>query len=138
LQCVAYFNQFTYSLSGQIIATASGGASGYSNQIEQIENVGFTTIYNHKIQSDTPDLQNGDWLVFGGGQYGHIAMYFNGNLVGQNQESADINIGSPVSEDDIFAYMLPQLLTVFRPTIWRAAPPEIAPDTGIFYAPQVL
>ena len=81
LQCVAGFKQFMFSLSGRVVATRTGGASGYANQVGEIQALGFTW---HGGQAG---MKDGDWAIFGGGQYGHVAMYYQGRFFGQNQGS---------------------------------------------------
>ena len=87
-QCVAGFKEFMYSLSGKYIATNTGGASGYSSQQSQIEPLGFTW------HNGNSGLQNGDWAIWSSGKYGHVAMYYNGSWLGQNQYAKDSNYGN--------------------------------------------
>lgn len=94
-QCVAGFKEWTYSLKGAIVATGTGGASGYAlnrNTMVELEKIGL------EWHSDVNTIQAGDWAVFDVGVYGHIAMYMSpGVYLGQNQLGGDIYKGSPFS-----------------------------------------
>lgn len=92
-----------------IHCTASGGARDlweqrYSNGM----------LNNHDIV--TGQLQNGDIGVWGadqGGGYGHVAMYYNGGWMGQNQGGASYPGGGAVFSD-LYNY-LPYPMGAFRP-----------------------
>lgn len=112
LQCVAAFKEFMFALSGSYVATKTGGASGYASQQAQIEPLGF------KWHGGRSGLQDGDWGIFGGGQYGHVAMYYQGKWFGQNQGAANPYTGNPfnllgMSSDSLIGY--------YRPNIYQGA-----------------
>lgn len=107
LQCVAGFKEFTYSLCGKIVACNDGKASNYAYQESQIVPLGFT-----KHSGNT--LYNGDWVIFGGGNWGHVAMYYNGKFLGQNQLGGNVYKGSPFTLAPI---NLP-ILCCYRPNIY--------------------
>lgn len=89
IQCVALFKQWTYQQKGVVYATPTGGASGYA---------GYRRLIDAGFEWHTDrNLRNGDWVIYGYGQYGHVAMYYNGKLWGQNQNSANIYVGSKAS-----------------------------------------
>ena len=111
LQCVAGFKQFMFSLSGRVVATRTGGASGYANQVGEIQALGFTW---HGGQAG---MKDGDWAIFGGGQYGHVAMYYQGKFFGQNQGSGNIYLGG--YRNSIIGY--------YRPNIWANGNTASAP-----------
>lgn len=121
-QCVAAFKEFMFSLSGKYVAAAGGGAKGYATQQAQIEPLGF------KWYSGTSGLQNGDWAVWTTGQYGHVAMYYNGQWFGQNQYASNPNTGNPfnlanISTNGIAGY--------YRPNIYiKADPPKPVDPTN--------
>lgn len=117
-QCVAGFKEFMYSLSGKVVATSTGGASGYAGQQSQIEPLGFTW------HAGTSGLQNGDWGIFGGGQYGHVAMYYNGKWFGQNQGAADSSAGNAFNLMNIGTT---NLLGYYRPNIYENSTPTPTP-----------
>lgn len=111
MQCVAGFKEFTYSLCGRIVACNEGKAKCYADQASQICDMGFT-----RHSGNT--LYNGDWVVFGGSEYGHIAMYYNGMFLGQNQIGGNIYAGSPFT---LVGVNMP-ILCCYRPNIYVNAP----------------
>lgn len=111
LQCVAGFKQFMYSLSGRVVATRTGGASGYANQVGEIQALGFTW------HSGQGGMRDGDWAIFGGGQYGHVAMYYQGKFFGQNQGSGNIYVGNAFNLMDLGGYRN-SIIGYYRPNIW--------------------
>lgn len=117
-QCVAGFKEFQYSLSGKVVATSTGGASGYANQQSQIEPLGFTW------HSGGSGLQDGDWGIFSGGQSGHVAMYYQGKWFGQNQGAADGNVGNAFN---LMGLNL-NILGYYRPNIYNKKSPEPSPE----------
>ena len=110
-QCVAGFKQFMFSLSGRVVATRTGGASGYAGQVGEIQALGFTW---HAGQSG---MRDGDWAIFGGGKYGHVAMYYQGKFFGQNQGSGNIYVGNAFNLMDLGSYKN-SIIGYFRPNIW--------------------
>lgn len=125
-QCVAAFKEFQYSQAGRIVATSTGGASGYANQKAQIEALGFTYYNDGK-------LQNGDWVIFGGGAYGHVAMYYNGKFFSQNQGAANPNVGNPFN----LANVGNPYLCHYRPNQYKQAPaPTPKPEPTPTPTPQ--
>ena len=118
-QCVAGFKEFMYALCGKIVATNDGCASGYANQIAQVEELGF------KWHDGTQGLQNGDWAIFGGSTWGHVAMYYNGQWFGQNQNAADPYVGNPFNLDNMSTA---SIIGYYRPNIYnQPAPTPIQP-----------
>ena len=112
LQCVAGFKQFMFSLSGRVVATRTGGASGYANQVGEIQALGFTW---HAGQAS---MRDGDWAIFGGGTYGHVAMYYQGKFFGQNQGSGNIYVGNAFNLMDLGGYRN-SIIGYYRPNIWN-------------------
>lgn len=111
LQCVAGFKQFMFSLSGRVVATRTGGASGYANQVGEIQALGFTW------HSGQAGMKDGDWAIFGGGTYGHVAMYYQGKFFGQNQGSGNIYVGNAFNLMDLGGYRN-SIIGYYRPNIW--------------------
>lgn len=111
LQCVAGFKQFMFSLSGRVVATRTGGASGYANQVGEIQALGFTW------HSGQTGMKDGDWAIFGGGTYGHVAMYYQGKFFGQNQGSGNIYVGNAFNLMDLGGYRN-SIIGYYRPNIW--------------------
>lgn len=68
------------------------------------------------LDPSTTTVQTGDWLIWQGGQFGHIAMYYNGRIFGQNQgdgsgaptESNYFNFGNSDSEGSYAFYGKPK------------------------------
>lgn len=123
LQCVAGFKQFMFSLSGRVVATRTGGASGYANQVSEIQALGFTW---HGGQAG---MKDGDWAIFGGGTYGHVAMYYQGKFFGQNQGSGNIYVGNAFNLMDLGGYRN-SIIGYYRPNIWangNTASTSVAP-----------
>ena len=112
LQCVAGFKQFMFSLSGRVVATRTGGAGGYANQVGEIQALGFTW---HAGQAG---MKDGDWAIFGGGTYGHVAMYYQGKFFGQNQGSGNIYVGNAFNLMDLVGYRN-SIIGYYRPNIWN-------------------
>lgn len=121
LQCVAGFKQFMFSLSGRVVATRTGGASGYANQVGEIQALGFTW------HSGQAGMRDGDWAIFGGGTYGHVAMYYQGKFFGQNQGSGNIYVGNAFNLMDLGGYRN-SIIGYYRPNIWNGtASAPVAP-----------
>lgn len=120
LQCVAGFKQFMFSLSGRVVATRTGGASGYANQVGEIQALGFTW---HAGQAG---IKDGDWAIFGGGTYGHVAMYYQGKFFGQNQGSGNIYVGNAFNLMDLGDYRN-SIIGYYRPNIWANGSTASAP-----------
>jgi hypothetical protein len=120
LQCVAGFKQFMFSLSGRVVATRTGGASGYANQVGEIQALGFTW---HAGQAG---MKDGDWAIFGGGTYGHVAMYYQGKFFGQNQGSGNIYVGNAFNLMDLGGYRN-SIIGYYRPNIWANGSTASAP-----------
>ncbi len=126
LQCVAGFKQFMFSLSGRVVATRTGGASGYANQVGEIQALGFTW------HSGQAGMKDGDWAIFGGGTYGHVAMYYQGKFFGQNQGSGNIYVGNAFNLMDLGSYRN-SIIGYYRPNIWagnNSAPSAPAPQAN--------
>lgn len=120
MQCVAGFKQFMFSLSGRVVATRTGGASGYANQVGEIQALGFTW------HSGQAGMKDGDWAIFGGGTYGHVAMYYQGKFFGQNQGSGNIYVGNAFNLMDLGGYRS-SIIGYYRPNIWANGNTASAP-----------
>lgn len=124
LQCVAAFKQFMFSLSGKYVAAAGGGAKGYATQQAQIEPLGF------KWHNGTSGLQDGDWGIWTNGQYGHVAMYYQGKWFSQNQYAANPNTGNAfnlasISTNGFAGYYRPNIYIKQSPTPSPSPNPSI-------------
>ncbi len=89
LQCVAGFKEFMFSLCGRYVA-AGGSAKNYAFEPARtaVCGLGFTW------HSGAAGLQDGDWGIWTNGQHGHVAMYYQGKWLGQNQAAVDGNVGN--------------------------------------------
>lgn len=127
LQCVAAFKQFMFSLSGKYVAAAGGGAKGYATQQAQIEPLGF------KWYAGTAGLQDGDWGIWTNGQYGHVAMRYQGQWFSQNQYAANPNAGNAfnlanVSNNGLAGYYRPNIYVKSTPAPNPAPTPSPSPS----------
>ena len=120
LHCVAGFKQFMFSLSGRVVATRTGGANGYANQVGEIQALGFTW------HSGQAGMKDGDWAIFGGGTYGHVAMYYQGKFFGQNQGSGNIYAGNAFNLMDLGGYRN-SIIGYYRPNVWANGSTASAP-----------
>lgn len=118
-QCVAGFKEFQYSLAGRIVA-AGGAASNYGVQpaINNVCALGFTW------HQGSAGLQNGDWGIWGNGSYGHVAMYYNGQWFGQNQDAANPNTGNAFN---LLGISLNGFTGYYRPNIYAKKNDNPAP-----------
>lgn len=111
-QCVAGFKEFMFSLSGSYVS-AGGAASNYATAQDRVEPLGFT--WHDGIDG----LQDGDWAIWTGGSYGHVAMRYQGKWFGQNQGSVDGNIGNPFN---LMSLPMGDIAGYYRPNIYQATP----------------
>lgn len=117
-----------YTNNGRSLSTCGTGAAyGAWNCKEQNAGDEFELIY------DATQLQAGDWIIFGGGAFGHVGMalggYNNGYvaLLGQNQGGPACQGGGAAT--NIINISLKNFLGAFRPkTYIKPAPaPEPTP-----------
>lgn len=120
-----------YTDNGRTLSTCgTGAAKGAWNCKEQNAGNEFELVYNAQ------DIQAGDWVIFGSGQYGHVGMslgsYNNGyvTLLGENQGGAACTGGG--SATNIINISLKSFLGAFRPkTYIKPVPtPEPIPISG--------
>lgn len=117
-----------YTQDGRTFSTCgTGAAKGSWNCKEYNAGDDFDLIY------DPLQIQAGDWVIFGSGQYGHVGMamgsYNNGyvTLLGQNQGGSVCNGGG--SSTNIINISLKSFVGAFRPKSYiKPEPtPEIIP-----------
>lgn len=116
-QCVAGFKEFQYSLSGSY-ANAGGAAKNYAYSHTSVEALGF------KWHGGTSGLQNGDWCIWTSGEFGHVAMYYNGKFFGQNQGASNGAIGTPFN---LMSLSLNGMAGYYRPNIYVEPIPPVPP-----------
>lgn len=120
LQCVAGFKEFMFSLCGRY-ASAGGAASGYAYEPARsaVCKLGFTW------HDGSDGLQDGDWGIWTNGLYGHVAMYYQGKWLGQNQGAADGNAGNAFN---LMTLPMQGFAGYFRPNIYNNDAPKLTTD----------
>lgn len=117
-QCVAGFKEFQYSLSGTYV-NAGGSAKNYAYSHSALESIGF------KWHGGTNGIQNGDWCIWTTGEFGHVAMYYNGKFFGQNQGAKNGAVGNPFN---LMSLSLNGCAGFYRPDIYdNPAPAPVPP-----------
>lgn len=117
LQCVAGFKEFQFSLAGTYVS-AGGAAKNYAYTHSAVEALGFTW------HDGNTGFQNGDWAIWTDGQFGHVAMYYNGKWFGQNQGAKDGNIGTPFN---LMSLPTSGIAGFYRPNIYDKPAPAPEP-----------
>lgn len=130
-QCVSLARVFWWSYADRDVSTCGTGmAKGMMNCYEQNAGEDFLVYWS----TDIDEIQAGDWLVFTGGQYGHVGMALgpvvNGyvTLLGENQGGYHCNEGG--SATNIINLNIKNLIGFYRPKAY-IKPAPVAPDTGI-------
>lgn len=130
-QCWDLGNLFWMNYAGRDLSTCgTGGAKGAWNCKDYNAGDEFELIY------DKTQLQAGDWIIFNGGQWGHIGMalggYNNGYiaLLGQNQGGPTCTEGGQAT--NIINISLKDFAGAFRPKSYiKPSPtPEPIPFSG--------
>jgi len=139
-QCWDAAALFWYSAVGRTCSTGGTGAARGCWEAARSYNAGT----EFELITDRNKIQKGDWLVFGGTQWGHIGMAMSGNLgnyvklLGQNQGvgAANKNGGYAFSEVNM---SLGNFLGAFRLKKWHKAPaPSPAPSAGNYKIVKTL
>lgn len=124
-QCVDLFADFHYNYAGRWLSTGGTGAA-YGLWDARDYNAGDDYV----LITDATELQPGDWVIFSGGQYGHVGMslgYYNNGyiaLLGENQGGAGCNGGG--SSANIINMSLKTFRGAFRPKTY--VKPDPAPE----------
>lgn len=115
-----------YTNDGRVMSTCStGAAKGAWNCKEQNAGDEFELIY------DASEIQAGDWIIFGSGQYGHVGMALGSNnngyvtLLGQNQGGASCAGGG--SATNIINISMKSFVGAFRPKTYIKPDPTPQP-----------
>lgn len=138
-QCVSLSRVYWWSYADRDVSTCGTGmAKGMMDCAEQNAGDDFVVYWADSANS----IQAGDWLVFNGGQYGHIGMALgpvkNGYvaLLGENQGGRACEGGGAAT--NIINISIRNLIGYYRPIAYIIPEPEpepeptpIAPDTGI-------
>lgn len=127
-QCVSLARSFWFSYAGRDVSTCGTGmAKGMMNCAEQNAGNDF------KIFWGNDSIQAGDWLVFDGGQYGHVGMALgpvvNGYvaLLGENQGGHSCGQGVGGSATNIINISIKNLIGGYRPKSYIKPEPKPTP-----------
>lgn len=135
-QCVSLARAFWWSYADRDVSTCGTGmAKGMMNCADVNAGEDFVVMW----KEDVNKIQAGDWLVFGGGQYGHIGMALGSvkdgyvALLGENQggHSCGSNVGG--SATNIINISVKNLIGFYRPKSYIKPEPEpvITPEPVI-------
>lgn len=130
-QCYDLANVYWQNYAKRTLSTCgTGAAKGTLNCYQHNAGSEFEMVWN------TSELQPGDWIVFGSGEWGHIGMAMgypnNGyiTLLGQNQGGQPCEGGG--SSANLINISLQDFKGAFRPIIYKQIKPTpISPDSGI-------
>lgn len=126
-QCVSLARAFWWSYADRDVSTCGTGmAKGMMNCADVNAGEDFVVMW----KEDVNKIQAGDWLVFGGGQYGHIGMALGSvkdgyvALLGENQggHSCGSNVGG--SATNIINISVKNLIGFYRPKSYIKPEPE--------------
>lgn len=136
-QCVSLARVYWWSYADRDVSTCGTGmAKGMMNCAEQNAGDDFDVYW----KEDYYKIQAGDWLVFSGGQYGHVGMALgpvsNGYvaLLGENQGGKACDGGGAAT--NIINISIKNLIGFYRPKAYIIPEPEpepepVTPDCGI-------
>lgn len=129
-QCVSLARVFWWSYADRDVSTCGTGmAKGMMNCWQENAGDNFLVYWSE----DKDEIQAGDWLIFNGGQYGHVGMALgpvrNGyvTLLGENQGGQSCEGGGAAT--NIININIKNLIGFYRPVSYVKPKPE-APDTG--------
>ena len=127
-QCVSLARVYWWSYANRDVSTCgTGAAKGMMNCAEQNAGNNFKIYW----KNDAAGIQAGDWLVFDGGQYGHIGMALgpvtNGyvTLLGENQGGKPCQGGG--SATNIINISIKNLIGFYRPKAYIKPEPKPTP-----------
>lgn len=127
-QCVSLARVFWWSYADRDVTTCGTGmAKGMMNCAD--ENAGSDFLIYWK--GDAYKIQAGDWLVFDGGQYGHVGMALGGvkdgyvALLGENQGGRACDGGGAAT--NIINISIKNLIGFYRPKAYVKVEPKPAP-----------
>ena len=133
-QCVSLSRVYWWSYADRDVSTCGTGmAKGMMNCWQENAGDDFE-VYWADAKSE---IQAGDWLVFTGGQYGHVGMALGSlhdgyvTLLGENQSGIPCEGGG--SATNIININIKNLIGFYRPKAYvkPVEPEPIAPNTGI-------
>lgn len=135
-QCVSLARVFWWGYANRDVSTCGTGmAKGMMNCWQENAGNDFDVYWANSLN----EIQAGDWLVFDGGQYGHIGMalgpVYNGYvaLLGENQGGTPCEGGGAAT--NIINISTKNLIGFYRPKAYIKPAPEpepmpAAPNTG--------
>lgn len=136
-QCVSLARAFWWNYANRDVSTCGTGmAKGMMNCADQNAGNDFEIHW----KEDKLLIQPGDWLVFDGGQYGHVGMalggYNNGyvTLLGENQGGHSCGQGVGGSATNIINISLKNLIGFYRPKAYIKPAPTPTPAGDITYS----
>lgn len=128
-QCVSLARSYWFSYAGRDVSTCgTGAAKGMMNCAEQNAGDDFEIYW----ADDKDKIQAGDWLVFDGGQYGHVGMALgpvtNGyvTLLGENQGGGWCEGGGAAT--NIVNINIKNLIGFYRPDLYIKPEPTPEPE----------
>lgn len=134
-QCVSLARVFWWSYADRDVSTCGTGmAKGMMDCADQNAGDDFDVYW----KDDYRAIQAGDWLVFSGGQYGHVGMALGGvsngyvALLGENQGGRACDGGGAAT--NIINISIKNLIGFYRPKAYIIPEPEpepVTPDCGI-------
>lgn len=137
-QCVSLSRVFWWSYANRDVSTCGTGmAKGMMNCAEQNAGNDFDIYW----KNDANNIQAGDWLVFEGGQYGHIGMALgpvaNGYvaLLGENQGGRACEGGGAAT--NIINISIKNLIGYYRPKAYIKPAPAPTPEPAPAPTPAV-
>ena len=138
-QCVSLARVFWWSYADRDVSTCGTGmAKGMMKCADQNAGDDFDIYW----KADAGKIQAGDWLIFDGGQYGHVGMALgsvnNGyvTLLGENQGGKACQGGGAatnivnISVKNLIGYYRPKAYIIPEPEPEPEPTPE-APDTSV-------
>ena len=130
-QCVSLARVFWWSYANRDVSTCGTGmAKGMMKCADENAGDDFLVYW----AEDKPQIQAGDWLVFGGGQYGHVGMALgpvvNGYvaLLGENQGGASCGANVGGSATNIININTKDLIGYYRPKSYVKPAPAPEPE----------
>ena len=128
-QCVSLARVFWWSYANRDVSTCGTGmAKGMMNCAEENAGDDFLIYW----RDDAYQIQAGDWLVFDGGQYGHIGMALGSlnhgyvSLLGENQGGRECYGGGAAT--NIINISIAQLIGFYRPKAYVKPTPTPKPE----------
>lgn len=129
-QCVSLARVFWWSYANRDVSTCGTGmAKGMMNCADENAGSDFQIYW----KGDAYRIQAGDWLVFDGGQYGHVGMALGGvvngyvALLGENQGGRACEGGGAAT--NIINISIKNLIGFYRPKAYIKVEPKPAPTS---------